>query len=255
MPYLLPSQKKNSLIVFVHGLLGFEAITFPGVSIHYFRKLDQQLSSIEIPILFPNLPSVGTIAERAKQLAAFLAPYKNKDIYIIGHSMGGLDSRYFIHNYDEQKQVRVLATVGTPHRGTSLATWFSNDNSLLAKMGRSISRPALFDLTPEACRRFNELVPNRPDVRYLSYAGYRPVSEMPTLTRAWARCVQETEGDNDCQVPVSSATWGEFHEQVRADHFELVGWNFSLPNRKTSRPFDHLTFYEGIVRKVLHMKV
>ncbi|MCP4342159.1 MAG: thioesterase [Desulfobulbaceae bacterium] len=251
----LAFKKKNPLIVFVHGILGFETITLPGLSIHYFRKLEQQLSFLELPILFPKLPAVGTIADRAKQLATFLSPYKEKDIYIIAHSMGGLDSRYFIHNYDPENRVRVLATVGTPHRGTSLATWFSNDNSLIAKIGRSISRPGIFDLTPEACHRFNERVPDRGDVRYLSYAGCRPVPELSPLTRSWARGIQEKEGDNDSQVPVTSAIWGEFHEKVRADHFELVGWSCSLANRKISRPFDHLTFYQEIVRKIMHLDV
>jgi triacylglycerol lipase len=255
MNSLTPSKKTNSLIVFVHGLLGFEAITFPGGSIHYFRQLKQQLSSLELPILFPQLPPVGTIADRAEQLAAFLSPYKEKDIYIIGHSMGGLDSRYYIHNFDRQKRVRVLTTVGTPHRGTSLASWFCHNNALLAKIGRSISSPALLDLTPEACSRFNEMVPDRPDVRYLSYAGCKPVSEMPPLMRPWARRVQNVEGDNDCQVPVSSAIWGEYHGQVRADHFELVGWNLTLPYRKTFKPFDYLTFYKDIIQKILYIEV
>lgn len=248
-------RKNNPLIVFVHGILGFEAINLAGLSIHYFRKLEQQFSSLQLPILFPKLPSVGTIADRAKHLADFLAPHKEKDIYIVAHSMGGLDSRYFIHNFDTEKRVRALATVGTPHRGTPLASWFIHDNSLIAKLGRSITRPGLFDLTPEACHRFNDLVPDRPDVRYLSYAGCRPVSEMPVLTRSWARRICEKAGDNDSQVPVTSTIWGEFHEEVRADHFELVGWSCSLANRKISRPFDHLTFYEKIVRKILCLKV
>lgn len=248
-------EKKKPLIIFVHGILGFEALTLAGLSIHYFRKLALQLSCFDLPILFPKLPSVGTIADRAKHLADFLAPYKEKDIYIVAHSMGGLDSRYFIHKYDSEKQVRVLATVGTPHRGTSLASWFIDDNSLIAKIGRSISRPGLFDLTPEACHRFNEQVPDRPDVRYLSYAGCRPVSEMPPLIRPWARRVQEKEGDNDGQVPVNSALWGEFHESVRADHFELVGWSCSPADRKINRPFDHLTFYQEMVRKILCLEV
>ncbi len=247
----LASDVKKPLIVFVHGILGFDAISLPGLSLHYYRKLGKHLSSFEFPILFPKLPSVGTIADRAKHLADLLAPYKENSIYIIAHSMGGLDSRYFIHYHDQAKRVRALATVGTPHRGTPLASWFVQDSSLFARIGRYISRPALFDLTPKACNRFNELVPNRPDVRYLSYAGCRPVSEIPLPVRPWARHVQKEEGDNDGQVPVKSAAWGDFQGVVRADHFELVGWSFTLPSRKNGRPFDHFSFYEKMVREVL----
>ena len=243
-------EEKKPLIVFVHGILGFEAITLAGLSIHYFKNLAQQLSFFDLPVLFPKLPSVGTIADRAKHLADALAPYKERYLYIVAHSMGGLDSRYFIHNFDSEKRVRALATVGTPHRGTPLASWFIHNNSLVARIGRSISRPGLYDLTPEACHQFNEQVPDRPDVKYLSYAGCRPILEIPPLLRPLARRVQEKEGDNDGQVPVNSTIWGEFHERVRADHLELVGWSCSPSNQKIGRPFDHLTFYQEMISKL-----
>jgi triacylglycerol lipase len=244
-------ENKNSLIVFVHGILGFSTIKLPGFTIRYFRNVERHLSSVHIPILFAKLPSVGTIAERAKHLADFLAPYKKQNIYLIAHSMGGLDSRYFIHHYDSEKQVRALATVGTPHRGTALAARFLHDMSLVARTGRLLSCPGLFDLTPEACLRFNDLVPNRPDVRYISYGGCRPTSEIPLLSRSWACYVQQEEGDNDSQVSVNSTVWGESHQIVRADHLELVGWSCAPASRKAHRPFDHLTFYQEMADKLL----
>ncbi len=244
-------KNKQSLIIFVHGILGFSTINLPGFSIRYFRNVKHHLASLQTPTLFPKLPAVGTIAERAKHLADFLAPYKKQNIYLIAHSMGGLDSRYFIHHYDSEKSVRALATVGTPHRGTVLATRFLHDNSLIAQTGRLLSQPGLSDLTPEACLRFNELVPNRPDVRYISYSGCRPTSEIPLLSRSWARYVQQEEGDNDSQVSVNSTVWGESHLIVRADHLELVGWSYAPPNWKKQRPFDHLTFYQEMADKLL----
>ena len=243
------------LLVFVHGLLGFDAIRFPPFSIHYFRGLAEHLAGLQVPVLFPRLPAVGSVADRAAALAAHLASYTTRKIYIVAHSMGGLDSRYYIHHLDKGRQVRGLATVGTPHRGTVLASWFEENRSLLAGTARAICRPALLDLTPEACERFNELVPDRPDVTYFSYAGSRPVEQMFLPNRRLARYVQDRSGDNDGQVPVSSAAWGNSTKVLQADHFELVGWNFGFRDRGSNRPFAYLSFYEQVIDTLLAFEI
>lgn len=248
------SGDRTPVIVFVHGLLGFDAIRLPPFSIHYFRGLAEHLAGLQLPVLFPRLPAVGTVAERAAALAAYLKSYKKQKIYIIAHSMGGLDSRYYIHHFDNGRQVRGLATIGTPHRGTVLASWFVKDRSLLAGAGRTMCRPGIFDLTPEACEQFNKLVPDRHDVTYRSYAGSRPVEQMFLPTRRWARLVQEQSGDNDGQVPVSSAAWGDSLEIFLADHFELIGWSFGFQDRTIYRPFAYLPFYEKIIGDLLALE-
>ena len=56
---------------------------------------------------------------------------------------------------------------------------------------------AFFDLTTDACRRFNERVPDAPGVRYCAIAG---VCERPWLGAEWrfpARIVGRAEGSND----------------------------------------------------------
>jgi triacylglycerol lipase len=100
--------------------------------------------------------------------------------------------------------------------------------------------------------RFNETVQDRPDVDYASYAGARPVSEMPCWYRPWTRMISKSAGDNDSQVPVSSAQWGEFVKQVRADHLELVGWNLGFGAPAIERPFDHIRFYHEIIDRVIY---
>ena len=90
-------------------------------------------------------------------------------------------------------------------------------------------------------------LPDRDDVRYVSCAGARPLSEMLPLFRPWASLVERQAGDNDSQVPVSSAHWGEHHRVVRADHLELAGWSLGLKRRRSERPFDHISLYKDLI--------
>ena len=86
---------------------------------------------------------------------------------------------------------------------------------------------------------------------YLSWAGQRPVGEMPLWLRPFTRMLTKKEGGNDGQVAVASARWGEFQGVVRADHYEQFGWNFARARPAIERPFDHLALYEDMVGRVL----
>jgi triacylglycerol lipase len=254
MSFCSASDGDRPAIVFVHGILGFDAIVLPGISIQYFRKLAESLSFSAADILFAKLPIVGSIAERARHLKRFISCIGAQELILIAHSMGGLDCRYLIQCLDPEKRVKILVTVGTPHGGTPLANWFLQDNSWLARLGKVIVHPGIDDLTTDACKRFNTAVTNRSDVRYLSYAGCRPIAEMPLPLRPFSRMLQEKAGENDGEVPVSSARWGEFRGVLRADHVELAGWSFALPNREVARPFDHIAFYRNLVQEMLALR-
>jgi triacylglycerol lipase len=54
-------------------------------------------------------------------------------------------------------------------------------------------------------------------------------------------------GPNDSQVPLASQCWGDPVLEVRADHFEIIGWSFASADPATARPFDHL----GALRRLL----
>ena len=112
-------------------------------------------------------------------------------------------------------------------------------------------RPGILELTPEACERFNEDNPDRSDVIYRSCAGCRPLAEMPLLYRQPTRVLEDAAGDNDSQVSVESAAWGEFRGVVRADHLEQLGWSLGMASRKFRRPFDHVAFFRTLVQQAL----
>src|SRR5450631_2499948 len=90
--------KLRAPIVLVHGLMGFGRLRMGSwVLADYFHGIPEVLEKAGNRVLVPSLSLTDGIAERARQLKEFLdreAPHE--PVHLIGHSMGGLDSRYLI---------------------------------------------------------------------------------------------------------------------------------------------------------------
>lgn len=223
-------------IVLLHGLCGFDQVFACRRPVaEYFPGIRSYLSSTGNRVLVPRLSPTAGVATRAGELLAYLRrEVGNQPVHLIGHSLGGLDARYMISKLGGETRVRSLTTVGTPHRGTTFADWGLDRlarflRPLLKRAG--LPEDAFHDLTIDACRRFNEDVPNVPGVRYFAVAG---VCAKPLLGAEWwlpARIVGKAEGPNDGVVSLASATWGERTDVWQADHLNLVNW----PNRKAKR--------------------
>ncbi len=239
-------------LVFVHGYLGFSEFSLLGWRIAYFRGLRRALADCGAPVYFPRVSWSGSIVDRAHDLARFLAQVPEPQICLVGHSMGGLDSRYLIHNLDPDRRVRALVTVSTPHRGSVIADWGATARGLFPRLLRRYGRPGLDDLRPAHMEQFNREVPDRPDVAYRSFAGVRTRRQMPWWFRPWHDQLQKNDGDNDGLVSLASARWGEYGKTESMDHLESAGWNLGWPNRVAHRPFDHIAFYRGVVAELLH---
>ena len=242
------------MVIFVHGILGFNVLGLPklGLAIRYFRGLHKSLKNLPVEAHFPTLPPVGRIADRAQALADYIEELGVDSVHLIGHSMGGLDCRYFTTHLDPKRRVRSVTTVATPHHGTPLSDWIVTGRGLFPKLAGWVLGSGIEDLTTDALERFNTEVPDREDVEYNSYAGARPIDEMPPWYRPWTRLIANRKGDNDSQVPVESARWGQFIRELRADHLELVGWSLALPSRTRQRPFDHIGLYHEIVKRLIY---
>lgn len=224
--------KLNAPIVLVHGLCGYDRISVLGQTVKdYFPGIREKLEATGNRVLIPRLSRMRGTATRAEELKRFIEKrVPSGPVHLIGHSLGGLDSRYMISRLGMAERVASLTTIATPHRGTSFADWG------IGRFGRlvtpffqmlGLSYQAFIDLTTTACRRFNDLVPNAPGVRYLAVAG---VCEGPLLSPAWKlphEIVKRAEGANDGVVSVASATWGEHTDVWEGDHLNLVNW----PNR------------------------
>lgn len=101
------------LVVFIHGYFG------SGGAFHPMASHLAALGLAPRQLQYNYLPA-GSVAEHAEQLAERIQE-ANPDgpVCVVAHSLGGLISRYYAQVLGGR--VDALVTIGTPHRGTSLA--------------------------------------------------------------------------------------------------------------------------------------
>ncbi|MEW6237941.1 MAG: alpha/beta fold hydrolase [Candidatus Omnitrophota bacterium] len=254
-------------IFLVHGFLGYRRLLlwemFPGV----VEQLKQKGFAAYRVLIHPT----ASIEERTQQLHEAIRREAGEEekIHLIGHSMGGLDARYFVSPGGLAQGSRVISvtTISSPHRGSPVADRIPASLKALFSFGAGIGKhlpmapdarsllrgvsenrwDALKQLTPAYLNEtFNPQTPDDPRVRYFSYGGKisPPKNLWSNFPRplTW-RIVQEQEGDNDGLVSVESAKWGEFLGAIPADHGEQIGLKI---NPWKHNAFDHLTFFSQI---------
>lgn len=91
-----------------------------------FLPLSRRLGKAGLgPVLGFEYWSLGPIANAARRLSAYVDEVCDTlgtpEVDLIGHSMGGVVSRYYVTLYDGSPRVRNLITVGSPHRGTEVS--------------------------------------------------------------------------------------------------------------------------------------
>jgi triacylglycerol lipase len=106
-------------VVFAHGFLGFGRL--PVVNATMFRGVDKLMAGLGAPFLTPQLPRAAGIEKRAAKLARVIERSPARRLVLVGHSMGGLDSRLVAAHMDPDRRVKAVITLGTPHRGSPLA--------------------------------------------------------------------------------------------------------------------------------------
>jgi triacylglycerol lipase len=235
-------------VVLAHGLMGFDVIEIWRRRHEYFRGIPARLEGLGARVHVVRVAPLASIAQRARQLADQVRAIPASHVHIIAHSMGGLDARYAISRLGLHARVLSLTTLGTPHRGTPLAdvgTAILGDRLGLSKILSTLGLGAdgLFELTTARLARFNEEVPDAPDVAYhcvLSFIPEEPSQVNPILRAAWV-FLRERAGDNDGLVPVTSQRWGRVLKEVHADHWAQIGW---------SKEFDAPALYAEIWQRV-----
>src|SRR5262249_55779343 len=136
-------------------------------------------------------------------------------------------ARYLITRLNMARRVLSLTTIATPHRGTAFADWgIRRLEPLLRPFFDLFGVPAqaFYDLTSAKCRKFNEEVPDVPEVRYFSVAGLHQGELRHPVWRLPHSIVTRVEGPNDGIVSLTSATYGESSEVWDGDHLSLVNW-------------------------------
>jgi triacylglycerol esterase/lipase EstA (alpha/beta hydrolase family) len=147
--------------------------------------------------------------------------------------------------------VASLTTIGTPHRGTPLATLGSvllgetlGLGALLSRVGLSLD--AIHDLSTARLEQFERQTPDAPSVRYACVLAAVAPEGPPVhpLLRPSRALLSQFYGPNDGLVPVDSQRHGQVLEEIQADHWAEIGW---------SNGFDAPALYERLLRRLRRM--
>jgi triacylglycerol lipase len=210
--------------------------------LEYYREL----TAIYPNALFPAVPVVGNIATRAKALAEQVqAKFPAGRVHIVAHSMGGLDGRMLISEdiggLASAGRIGSLSTISTPHLGSAVADFvcvppdvlnlpahvlYETVRTVIEALGMPVG--AMANLTTTFCKDFDAKHPDRPDVRYFSYAGAGLCNFFLKATHSYLQHVGRTPDEvlNDGLVTLASARHNGFTEApwTDADHVSEVGW-------------------------------
>lgn len=251
-------------IVLAHGLMGFDELRLVGKllpGIQYWRGISDAYHQNGIEVITTAVPSTGSIEERAKVLHEQIkTKAAGKDVNIVAHSMGGLDSRYLISKIQPQEYaVKSLTTIATPHHGSSAADMILREigpdylprlYSVLARM--KVSTGAFAQLTRKyVCEEFNPSVTDNDAVRYFSY-GASAQPHIFSVFRISHDLMFELEGPNDGLVSVASSRWGGQDGYkgtlMGTTHLDLINWTnrvkrFAAALHIVEQDFNAIAFY------------
>jgi len=231
-------------IVLAHGICRFDELTDMAFDVddarddrfHYFRRVRSSLVRQGYEVHHSHVDWAGGVETRATELRAELIRITENftlapRVYVIAHSMGGLDARHMMHRFGMYDRVAGLATISTPHWGTSFADWgvkhLDGALDIAGRLGLDVQ--GFRDLTRESCRIFNEAAEESErssGVRFRTYAGAQSEDKVALWLRIPWRIIHREEGANDGLVSVESARWRDeyFVRTIDADHRNEIGW-------------------------------
>ncbi len=241
-------------IVLAHGIVPFDALYRPLLQAglrkllrqsdkyDYFSGIASHLKNHDYTVFAPRVPFAADVNKRAQALKrhveAILESTGADRVHIIAHSMGGLDARHMIVDFDMADRVATLTTIGTPHCGTSFADFgLAKVDWLIGFTGTfGLSLDGFRDLSTKATAAFNKRALNAEAgnaVRYTTYAAHQDYARIFTPLKLSWKIITGREGASDGLVPLTSAAWtdrlgSKFVCQeafpVSADHLNELAW-------------------------------
>jgi triacylglycerol lipase len=219
-------------IVLAHGLGGFSRIGVgPLTFATYFRGIPQAMQSAGNRVLVTRVPPIAGVDLRSERLGEQIElALGDQPFHVIGHSMGGLDSRRLLVDPKWRRRILSLTTIGTPHLGSWLADFaklrVGRIYRLLERMG--VDPRGCVDVTRGEAGRFHERNPAPGDVPCFSVAGEPSVETVCWPLRRFHAILGELDGPNDGLVSTESAlAFGTPLPIWPADHLRQMNWLMS----------------------------
>lgn len=226
-------------IVLIHGILGFDDSNPPASILSYWGGMDDYLRSQGVKVLTPGSTAMESISARASQTAPQIVNFMSSNgvnkVHLLGHSQGGLVSRYLANTGltpSLNGKISTVSTLNAVNHGTPVADiglgvipdWlepsvgaiinffggliYSDNEQDIIAMAES--------LTTGTLSSFNQYVKNAAGVKYYSYGSKMTMIDIiqhPLMSIAYPICwtgglFNGQGGANDGVVPLSAQRWG-----------------------------------------------
>jgi triacylglycerol lipase len=105
-------------ILLVHGIVDNHTIFSP-LERALRRRGFTDLSSFDYGLLTSDVRA--TADDLAVAIEKLVEESGSEKVHVIGHSLGGLITRYYVQRMGGHQHVHTVVTLGTPHQGTALA--------------------------------------------------------------------------------------------------------------------------------------
>lgn len=251
-------------LVMVHGI-GFRDLRY----FNYWGRIPRELMENGAVIYYGNQEALGTIACNAedirKKILQVMEETGCEKVNIIAHSKGGLDARYAISKLGMAPCVASLTTMNTPHHGCRFVDYACGlPEGLYRFVAGCFDRTfrkfgdrnpdfytATHQFATEASEKFNEQIPDAPQVYYQSYASRMKHAWSHMLLSIPYCLIRLLEGENDGLVSTKSAVWGEFQGVFVNSHTRGISHGDIIDlKRQDYRGFDVLETYVQIVARL-----
>jgi len=221
-------------VVLAHGLFGFERIGLGPLTLAtYFRGIPELLRAMGNRVLVSQVHPTGGIQRRARDLGErILAAFPDEPVHIIGHSMGGLDTRELLTDPAWSGRVLSVTTISTPHLGSTMADLARRSFGPVYQFLKAIGwdHEGFLDLIPDRAVRWHERTQAPEGIPCFSVAGDPPESEVCWPLQRLFALMSRREGPNDGLVSVASASaFGRPLPAWPTDHLQQMNWWTGYP--------------------------
>ncbi|MCB1143327.1 MAG: lipase [Leptospiraceae bacterium] len=259
-----PPLQGSHPYILIHGILGFDDKNPPASILTYWGGMDDYLKSKGAKVISPGSQAMASISTRAGQTVPQIIDFMNSvgatKVHLLGHSQGGLVSRYIAsHSSSLYGKISTVTTLNAVHRGSPVAdiglgvipdwlepfvgtvvNWFGN---LMYSSNQQDVLAMANSLTSKTLATFNTTVPNKSGVKYFSYGSKMTILDLIqhpimgiTYPICWTGGVFNGQGgENDGVVPLTSQKWGTWKggpsygllvtgvDHLQATNFEWTG--------------------------------